>query len=60
LKSGCPVDGNTRRDTVKAIIRDLQKQEKKANIKENIFKSLRHVNVSFTPRSFDIKGKRFD
>jgi len=49
LKSGCPVDGYTRRDKVKAIIKELQKQEKKANIKENIFKSLRHVNISFEP-----------
>ncbi len=49
LKSGCPVDGYTRRDTIKAIIKELQKKEKKANIKENIFKSLRHVNISFEP-----------
>jgi tRNA 2-thiocytidine biosynthesis protein TtcA len=57
LKSGCPVDGATRRDTVKAIIRNLEKKEKKANIKENIFKSLRHVNVSFAPWSLDSKKK---
>lgn len=56
IKSGCPVDGKTRRDTVKAIIRDLQKKEKKANIKENIFKSLRHVNVSFNSPSLQDKG----
>lgn len=49
LESGCPVDGNTRRDTVKAIIENLQEKEKKANIKENIFKSLQHVNISFGP-----------
>ncbi|MFO7891083.1 MAG: tRNA lysidine(34) synthetase TilS [bacterium] len=49
LRSGCPVDGNTRRDIVKTIIKNLQEKEKKANIKENIFKSLRHVNISFEP-----------
>jgi len=49
LESGCPVDGYTRRDTIKVIIKELQKKEKKANIKENIFKSLRHVNISFEP-----------
>jgi tRNA 2-thiocytidine biosynthesis protein TtcA len=56
LKTGCPVDGTTRRDTVKAIIQNLEKKEKKANIKENIFKSLRHVNVSFNSQSLHDKG----
>ncbi len=47
IKSSCPLDGNTRRETIKEIIKNLEKKEKKANIKENIFKSLHHVNISF-------------
>lgn len=43
----CPVDGHTRRDRVKQIIKDLQREEKNANIKENIFKALRHVNAGY-------------
>ena len=57
LKTGCPVDGTTRRETVKAIIKNLEKKEKKSNIKENIFKSLRHVNVSFSSQSLNNKDK---
>lgn len=45
----CPMEGHTRRQRVKEIIFDLQKIEKNANIRENIFKSLNHVNVAFTP-----------
>jgi tRNA 2-thiocytidine biosynthesis protein TtcA len=51
LKRLCPMDGNTRRDKVKAIIKDLQATEQYANIKENIFRSLHHVHLSgFQPR----------
>jgi tRNA 2-thiocytidine biosynthesis protein TtcA len=41
----CPADGNTRRQRVKDWIREIQSREKNADIRENIFKSLRHVNV---------------
>jgi len=41
----CPMDGSTRRQKVKDLIADLQKSEKHANIRENIFKSLKHVNL---------------
>ena len=43
----CPADGRTRRQKVKEIIADLQDSEKKANIRENIFKALAHVHVDF-------------
>ncbi|MCK5148737.1 tRNA 2-thiocytidine(32) synthetase TtcA [bacterium] len=41
----CPADGKTRRERIKKLIRDLQIEEKNANIKENIFKSLQHVHL---------------
>ena len=41
----CPMDGRTRRQKVKEMIIDLQKSEKNANIRENIFKSLSHVHI---------------
>lgn len=41
----CAMDGNSRRDTVKQMIARIQAQEKNQNIRENIFKSLRHVNM---------------
>ncbi len=45
----CPMEGRTRRQKVKDLIARLQEDEKNANIRENIFKSLTHVNVAFTP-----------
>ena len=45
----CPADGKTRRQRVKEIISSLQRSEKNANIRENIFKSLRHVKITSTP-----------
>lgn len=45
----CPMDGQTRRQRIKEMIADLQSQEKHANIRENIFKALRHVNIRFSP-----------
>ncbi len=41
----CPADSVSRRQKVKEIIARLQREEKHANIRENIFKSLRHVNI---------------
>lgn len=41
----CPADGATRRQKVKEIIATLQGEEPKSNIRENIFKSLSHVNI---------------
>ena len=41
----CPVDSRSRRQKIKSLIADLQNGEKNANIRENIFKSLKHVNV---------------
>jgi tRNA 2-thiocytidine biosynthesis protein TtcA len=41
----CPMDGHTRRQKIKEMIADLQKSEKNANIRENIFKSLSHVHI---------------
>ncbi|MBN2105358.1 tRNA 2-thiocytidine(32) synthetase TtcA [bacterium] len=46
----CPIAGHTRRDKVKQMIRTLQQQEKNANIKENIFKSIYHVNVGYSKK----------
>ncbi len=43
----CPADGKTRRARVKLLIRQLQKEEKNANIRENIFKSHYHTNLKF-------------
>jgi len=49
LPKSCPVDSLTRRQKVKEIIARLQREEKNADIRENIFKSLSHVNIHFAP-----------
>ena len=41
----CPIDGNSRRQKIKELIRTLQAGEKNANIRENIFKAMHHVNL---------------
>jgi len=46
----CPVDGQTRRQTIKEMISSLNESEKKSNIQENIFKSLSHVNIKSDSR----------
>jgi tRNA 2-thiocytidine biosynthesis protein TtcA len=46
----CPADGTTRRQKIKSIIEKLQSEEKNANIRQNIFKSLFHVNIDFASR----------
>jgi tRNA 2-thiocytidine biosynthesis protein TtcA len=50
----CPMDGNTRRQIIKQMIAQLDDVEKHANIRENIFKSLFHLDVKFAP---DLTGK---
>jgi tRNA 2-thiocytidine biosynthesis protein TtcA len=45
----CKMDGESRRQTVKDLIADLQAKEKNANIRSNIFRSLYNVNVGFGP-----------
>jgi len=50
LPRHCPMDGNTRRQRVKEWIRTVQKGEKHANIRKNIFKSLYHVQLDFPPK----------
>ncbi|MBN1779569.1 tRNA 2-thiocytidine(32) synthetase TtcA [bacterium] len=47
LQKHCPMEGNTRREKIKNLIRDVQRDEKNANIRENIFKSFYHVNIDF-------------
>jgi tRNA 2-thiocytidine biosynthesis protein TtcA len=47
----CPMDGSTRRQKVKEWIRLMQKDEKHANIRKNIFKSLYHVEMDFPPKT---------
>lgn len=50
LSKDCPMDGHSRRQKVKGIIAQLQADEKNANIRENIFKSLYHINLdTFAP-----------
>jgi tRNA 2-thiocytidine biosynthesis protein TtcA len=44
----CPADGTTRRQKIKSIIQRLQSEEKNANIRQNIFRSLFRVNIDFT------------
>jgi len=51
----CPLDGNTRRQKIKELIAQLQETEKYANIRENIFKSLFHINMN---DSYFIKNTR--
>ena len=46
----CPVEGYSRRGRIKKLIRELQREETNANIRENIFKSFYHVNMDFTKR----------
>jgi len=46
----CPMDGQSRRDKIKQMIKMLQREEKNANIKENIFNSFYHVNMQFPPK----------
>jgi tRNA 2-thiocytidine biosynthesis protein TtcA len=41
----CPMDGNTRRQRVKELIAQLQRTERFANIRKNIFKSLYHMEL---------------
>jgi tRNA 2-thiocytidine biosynthesis protein TtcA len=41
----CPMDGNTRRQRVKEEIARLQKTERHADIRKNIFKSLYHLEL---------------
>jgi tRNA 2-thiocytidine biosynthesis protein TtcA len=43
----CPLDGQTRRQKVKEIIASLHDSEKNTNIRENIFRSLSHVNIPY-------------
>lgn len=45
----CPMDGSSRRQKVKEWICEIQKGEKHANIRKNIFKSLSHVELDFPP-----------
>jgi tRNA 2-thiocytidine biosynthesis protein TtcA len=49
----CPMAGKTRREIVKETILRLQKTEKAANIRNNIFNSLYHVELE----NFDTIGK---
>ena len=51
LPRQCPVDRHSRRQTVKDLIQALQTREPHANIRNNIFRSLHHVNLpdSFKP-----------
>ena len=55
----CPMDGQTRRQHVKEIIAGLQEQEQNANIRENIFRSLGHVNITFASPQERSVGKNF-
>jgi len=45
----CPVDGTSRREKVKRIIRELQMTEKNANIRSNIFRALEQWDEGFAP-----------
>ncbi|MBN2201905.1 tRNA 2-thiocytidine(32) synthetase TtcA [bacterium] len=45
LRRLCPLDGSSRRAAVKGLIRRLQKTEKHADLRNNIFKSLYHVEL---------------
>ncbi|HEX9934852.1 MAG TPA: ATP-binding protein, partial [bacterium] len=47
LPRRCPVDGGTRRQKIKEMIRSLQKDEPHANIRKNIFKALQHVEMDW-------------
>jgi len=49
----CRMDGNSRRDKVRRIIRELQAEEKNANIRSNIFRALYNVNVEFEFKEVD-------
>ncbi len=46
LSKDCPMDGLSRRQKIKDIINQIQSDEKNANIRENIFKSMYHVNLN--------------
>ncbi len=41
----CPMDGSSRRTAVKGLIRQLQRTEKHADLRNNVFKSLYHVEL---------------
>lgn len=41
----CPQDGSSRRAAVKELLRSLQKTEKHADLRNNVFKSLYHVEL---------------
>jgi len=59
LPRSCPIDGHTRRQRVKELIASLQENEKNANIRENIFKSLNHVNVAFAPSGAEKASQKY-
>ena len=52
----CPMDGNSRRDKIKTIIKDLQADEKRQNIRENIFKAHKNVHMGFGPGECGLTG----
>jgi tRNA 2-thiocytidine biosynthesis protein TtcA len=54
----CPMDGGTRRQKVKELIRALQKSEPHANIKRNIFRSLRHVELDWPKANKSSRNNR--
>lgn len=52
----CPVDGNSRRDKIKQLIKDLQADEKNQNIRENIFKAHKNAQIGFEPGECGLHG----
>ena len=54
----CKMDGNSRRDTVKQMIAQIQAKEKNQNIRENIFKSFRYVNMDIPFPTTDKSDKK--
>ena len=56
LKSACPVDGHTKREYIKTLIKDLSVQEPK--IQERVFTAVLNGNLSGWPiRNINPRGK---
>jgi len=54
----CPVDGSTRRDKIKTMLRSLQQTEPAANIRKNIFHALKNADIDFPLREDTDTEKR--
>lgn len=56
FKNACPSAGHSKRETIKTLLKDLYRQNKK--IRGNIFRAMHHVNPDYLPPSTALKGNK--